>query len=199
MHFKKRLIVNVGVLIVIALSVAAKLPYQQGLQSGLSALTPVTRSAITFGIKNLGINTDGSIGGLVAKVNFAPSNLSASSIEASVDVNTINTDNSSRDEHLRSGDFFDVARYPKISLKSIAFKHKSGNNYTGTFILTIKDKSKQIEMPFTFLDKENTIEFKGTFKISRLDFRVGSSSMVLSDEVTINIDCEQKKSESAQI
>jgi len=183
--------VNVAVLIVIALSVAAKLPNQQGAQ------TPVTRSAITFEIKNLGINTGGSIGGLVTKVNFTPSNLTASGIEASVDVNTINTDNSSRDEHLRSADFFDVARYPKISLKSVAFKHKSGNNYTGTFILTIKDKSKQIEMPFTFSDKENAIEFKGTFKINRLDFGVGGESMILSNDVTVNIDCEGKKQEPA--
>ncbi|WP_295674073.1 YceI family protein [uncultured Mucilaginibacter sp.] len=184
-------------LILIALSVAAKLPGKQSSQAGSNAQTPVTRSAITFEIKNLGINTGGSISGLVTKVNFTPASLSASSIEASVDVNTINTDNSSRDEHLRSTDFFDVARFPKISLKSVAFKHKSGNNYVGTFILMIKDKSKQIEMPFTFLDKDNTIGFKGTFKINRLDFGVGSESMILSNDVNITIDCEGKKQEPA--
>ncbi|MDR3695324.1 YceI family protein [Mucilaginibacter sp.] len=197
MHLKKRLIVNVGVLIVIALGVAAKLPHPQVPQGSLGIQTAVTRSAITFEIKNLGINTGGSIGGLAAKVNFTPANLSASNVEASVDVNTINTDNSSRDEHLRSADFFDVAHYSKISLKSVAFKHKSGNNYVGTFILTIKDKSKQIEMPFAFLDKDNTIGFKGTFKINRLDFGVGSESMILSNDVTVTIDCEGKKQEPA--
>ncbi|BAU52691.1 YceI family protein [Mucilaginibacter gotjawali] len=184
-------------LIVIALSVAAKLPGNQSSQAGSNAQTPVTRSSITFEIKNLGINTGGSIGGLAAKVNFIPANLSTSSIEASVDVNTINTDNSSRDEHLRSADFFDVARFAKISLKSVAFKHKSGNNYTGTFILTIKDKTKQIEMPFTFLDKDNTSGFKGTFKINRLDFGVGSESMILSNDITVTIDCEGKKQDAA--
>lgn len=165
----------------------------------LKAQSTVARSVITFEIKNLGINTGGSFSGLAAKAHFVPANLSTSTIEASIDVATINTGNTGKDEHLRSEDFFDATRYPKISLKSIAFKHKSGNNYTGTFTLNIKDKSKQIEMPFTYLEKENTVEFKGTFKINRLDFGVGSSSMVLSDEVTINIDCEQKKSESAQI
>jgi len=165
----------------------------------LKAQSTVTRSVITFEIKNLGINTGGSFGGLVAKLHFIPANLSTSTLEASIDVATINTGNSGKDEHLRSEDFFDAARYPKISLKSVALKHKSGNNYIGTFTLNIKDKSKQIEMPFTYSEKENTVEFKGTFKISRLDFGVGSSSMVLSDEVTINVDCEQKKSESAQI
>jgi len=114
-------------------------------------------------------------------------------------VNTINTDNSGRDEHLRSEDFFDVVRYPKISLKSVAFKHKSGNNYLGSFILTIKGKSKQIEIPFTFLDKDDAIVFKGAFKINRLDFGVGDKSMILSDEVTVTVNCEEKKQELAKI
>jgi len=165
----------------------------------LYAQSAVTRSSITFEIKNMGITTGGSIGGLVTKVHFTPENLNASTIEASVDVNTINTDNSSRDEHLRSEDFFDVLRFPKISLKSVVFKHKGGNNYTGTFVLTIKDKSKQIEMPFTFLDKEGTVEFKGTFKINRLDFGVGSSSLILSDELAVKIDCEEKKQDLVRI
>jgi len=163
------------------------------------AQTAAIRSSITFEIKNLGITTGGSIGGLATKVNFNPANLPSSTLEASVDVKTINTDNDSRDEHLRSEDFFDVARYPKISLRSVAFKHRSGNNYTGTFMLTIKDKSKQVEIPFTFSDKGNTVEFKGTFKINRLDYGVGSSSMVLSDDVTVSIDCEERKAESARL
>jgi polyisoprenoid-binding protein YceI len=165
----------------------------------VNAQSSVTRSAITFEIKNMGITTGGSIGGLATKMHFNPANLNASTLEASVEVATINTDNSAKDEHLRSEDFFDAVRYPKISLKSVAFKHKSGNNYVGTFTLTIKDKSKQIEMPFSFIDKGNAVEFKGAFKINRLDFGVGSSSMILSDDVTIKIDCEEKKSETAQL
>jgi polyisoprenoid-binding protein YceI len=163
-----------------------------GCSTVLHAQDAIMRSAVTFEIKNLGIATGGSIGGLITKAHFTPANLTASTLEASVDVNTINTDNSSRDEHLRSADFFDVARYPKITLKSIAFKHKSGSNYSGTFILTIKGRSKQIEIPFTFVDKENTIEFKGTFKINRLDFGIGSESVILANDVVINIDCAEK-------
>jgi polyisoprenoid-binding protein YceI len=164
----------------------------------LKAQDAVTHSAITFQIKNMGINTSGSINGLSAKVRFSPDNLNASTVEAAVDVNTINTDNSSRDEHLRSEDFFDVAHYPKITLKSVSFRHKSGSNYAGTFTLTIKGKSKQIEIPFTIADKENALEFKGSFKINRIDFGVGAESIVLSDDVTVNIDCEEKKLEPAQ-
>lgn len=150
----------------------------------------ITRSAITFQVKNLGINTTGSIAGLLTGIHFNPSALSSSSIEASVDVNTINTDNSSRDEHLKGEDFFDATRYPKITLKSVSLRHRSGSNYTGQFSLTIKGKTKNVELPFSYIPKGNTTGFKGSFKINRLDFGVGESSMILSNDVTINIDVE---------
>lgn len=153
----------------------------------------VARSTITFQIKNLGINTGGSLGGLHASVQFNPANLASSSIEASVAVNTINTDNSDRDDHLKSEDFFDAAHYPAITIRSVSFKHKSGNNYSGQFNLTIKNKSKLIEVPFTYTEKDNAMELKGSFKINRLDFGVGESSMVLASDVTINVDVELAK------
>ncbi len=159
----------------------------------------VAKSSITFEIKNMGINTGGSLGGLTAKIHFVGANLSASTLEASVDVGTINTDNTTKDEHLRSEDFFDVAKYPKITMKSVALKHKSGDNYIGTFLLTIKDKTKQLDIPFSYMDQGNTVEFKSTFKINRLDFGVGSSSMILSDVVTVHLDCEERKTESATL
>ena len=150
----------------------------------------VTRSAITFKTKNMGIGVDGTMAGLQADVQFNAANLSSSTIGASVDANTINTDNSSRDDHLKGEDFFDVSHYPKITIKSVSFKHKSGNNYTGQFNLTIKGKTKLIEIPFTFSEKDNTQAFKGSFKLNRLDFGIGDGSMILSDEVTVNIDAE---------
>ncbi len=136
----------------------------------------------------MGIGVDGTIGGLQADVHFNPADVTNSTIEASVDANTINTDNSSRDEHLRSEDFFDVAHYPKLILKSVSFKHGNGNNYTGRFNLTIKGKTKLVEIPFTYTQSNNTGAFKGSFKLNRRDYGVGSSSLVLADEVTVNID-----------
>jgi polyisoprenoid-binding protein YceI len=148
----------------------------------------ITRSVITFKTRNMGIGVNGSIGGLQADVHFNPTDPATSTIEASVDVNSINTDNSSRDEHLRSEDYFDMAHYPKITLKSVSFKHNSGNNYTGQFNLTIKGKTKPVEIPFTYAQTGNTAAFKGSFKLNRLDYGVGSSSMILANEVTVNID-----------
>ncbi|MDP9081384.1 MAG: YceI family protein [Bacteroidota bacterium] len=157
-----------------------------------SSNSTITRSAITFKTRNMGIGVDGTIGGLEADVHFGAADPAASTIEASVDVNTINTDNSSRDEHLKGEDFFDLTHYQKITLKSISIKHKSGDNYTGKFNLTIKGKTKQVDIPFSLTQTANGTAFKGGFKINRLDYGVGTSSLVLSDEVTVNINAEVK-------
>jgi len=158
-----------------------------------NAQNTVSRSAISFKIKNLGIYTDGTIGGLQADIHFNPDDLSSSTIKATVDANTLNTDNSSRDEHIKSADFFDVAHYPTITLKSVSIRHKSGNNYSGQFNLTIKDKTKLIEVPFSCADKGNTLAFNGTFKLNRVDYGIGGSSMILSNEVIIAVDAEVAK------
>src|ERR1700761_4330574 len=91
--------------------------------------TAVTKSSIKFQIKNLGIIADGTISGLQATIQFNAAQLNTSVIEAAVDVNTINTDNDARDKSLKSDEFFDVAHYTKITMKSISFKHKSGDKY----------------------------------------------------------------------
>ena len=154
--------------------------------------TTVTKSKITFEIKNLGIKTGGTIGGFQVNMLFDDAH-NISSIEANVDTKTINTANDSRDEHLRSEDFFDVAHFPKITMKSVSLKHKSGDKYEGQFNLTLKDKTKEFTVPFTYTDSGNTATIKGTFKLNRLDFGLGGSSLVLSDEVIVTIDVEVSK------
>jgi polyisoprenoid-binding protein YceI len=157
------------------------------------AQSKVTRSAVTFKIKNLGFNVEGSFGGLSADINFKPANLATSSIEASVASNTVNTDNESRDNHLKSEDYFDVAKYPKIILKSVSFKRKSGSNYTGSFNVTIKDKTKLIEIPFTYIEAGNTATFKGDFQVLRTDFGIGGKNVILSNEANVSIETEITK------
>ena len=153
----------------------------------------VTQSTINFQVKNLGFNTHGTINGLQGNIQFDPAKPESSTIEASVDANTINTDNDMRDNHLKEDSYFDAANYPKITMKSVSLKHKSGNNYEGQFNLTIKGKTQLVTVPFTYTATANTAEFKGSLKIKRTDFGVGSSSMVMSNDVFVDIDVKATK------
>lgn len=153
----------------------------------------VLKSTIKFQLKNLGINTGGSINGLTADVTFDPEKLETSSIEAILDVKSINTDNDLRDTHLRSDEFFDVAKYPTITMKSVSFKHKSGDKYTGQFNLTIKGITKTFEVPFTYTADASGATFKGGLKLNRLDFNIGGKSLVMGNDVSVSIDVQMSK------
>lgn len=153
----------------------------------------VTKSDVSFKIKNLGFNVGGTFSGLQADIKFKPNDLPGSSIEASVASNTVNSDNESRDNHLKSEDYFDVAKYPKITMKSVSFKRKSGSNYTGNFNVTIRDKTKLIEIPFTYVETGNTAQLKGSFMILRTDFGIGGKNLILSNEANVSVEAEISK------
>jgi polyisoprenoid-binding protein YceI len=148
----------------------------------------VTKSSVAFHIKNIGITVNGLFAGFKGDIKFDPANLEGSTIEASVETNTIDTDNGTRNDHLKSDSYFDVAKYPTITIKSTAFKHKFGNSYSGTFNLTIKDVTKSVEIPFTCTETGSAASFKGNFQVERSDFGIGGKSLVMSDDVKVDID-----------
>lgn len=148
--------------------------------------TPSTAS-VKFYIKNAGVTVDGSLSGLRASVTFDPADLANSSIYASVDTKTIKTGIDKRDAHLQKEEYFDATKYPKIEMTSTAISSKGGNNYNGTFNVSIKGKTKSVNVPFTFTETGDKGKFVGSFKINRLDFGVGESSWVLGDDVTVKI------------
>ncbi len=148
------------------------------------AQTPlkVVSSAITFSIKNAGLNVNGSFSGLEADIKFSTAEYKTATIKASVNSSTIKTGIDARDNHLKKAEYFDAANFPKITMES-SFFGKEGNRFVGYFKLTIKGITKDITVPFTF---ENNV-FKGNFTIDRRFFKVGGNSMILGDNVNIDL------------
>jgi polyisoprenoid-binding protein YceI len=152
-------------------------------------------SSITFKIKNFGLTVNGSFKGLAATLQFDPQQLTAASIDASVDANTVNTSNNMRDNHLRKEEYFDVAKYPRIKLVSSKIVNTGqANAYTFTGKLTIKKVTKDISFPFTaVLAANGTYSLKGEFKVNRRDFGVGGSSISMADVLIVNLNVTAKK------
>lgn len=150
------------------------------------------QSAVKFTIKNFGINTGGSFKGLDGTIEFDKDNADKTNFSMSVDANTVNTDNDSRDSHLRKAEYFDVANFPRITFKSDKVSGK-GSKMTATGQLTIKGVSKNISIPFTATPKDDGFLFEGGFQINRRDFKVGGNSVVLGDNVTVSLSVFAKK------
>ena len=143
-------------------------------------------SKVHFVIKNFGIKTGGDFTGLKGTVEFNPKSLSACKFNVSVDAATVDTDNSSRDNHLRKEEYFDVAKYPQLSFTSTRV---TASTLAGRFYvfgnLTIKDITKPVEFGFSATPTANGYIFTGEFTIDRRDFGVGGNSFSLSDGVKV--------------
>ncbi len=111
----------------------------------------------------------GSLTGVEAKINIDPSNLGSSTVSGSVPVSTLTTGNKTRDKHLMSDEFFDVAKFPNMSFETGTIE-KDGDVYKAKGKLTIKGTTKDVT--FTVKEAEGTLQFKAT--IYSLDFGVSS-------------------------
>ncbi len=145
----------------------------------------VKSSAITFKIKNAGLNVDGAFTLLEADIKFNPLKPEEVLIKAVVSSKSINTGNNMRDEHLRKPDYFNVDKFPKIILQSTKIEKTGPVTFKGTFNLTLKGITKEVIIPFTFMKIPEKTELKGSFSINRKDFGIGGKSISLSDNVTI--------------
>ncbi|HVV54288.1 MAG TPA: YceI family protein [Mucilaginibacter sp.] len=144
-------------------------------------------SSIQFTIQNFGFDVTGKFKGINGTIHFDQQKSAEAQFDVSIDVNTVNTDNSLRDEHLRGESYFDVKRYPTIRLESI--KVQAGDkpdHYLFLGRLTIKNTVKNIFFPFTATATANGYLFIGTFTIKRKDFGIGGTS-IISDELQVSL------------
>ncbi len=159
-------------------------------------------SAVSFEVRHFFTPVTGEFNDYEAEVKFDPENLQESSIDVLINVNSIDTKNEKRDNHLQSPDFFNAEKWPHITFISDDIEKTGENEFVAHGKLTIKDVEKDFDLPFTLLGmqdnpmRENTIVagFTSTTKLSRNDYNVGTgnwaSDAVVGDEVTITLNLE---------
>jgi polyisoprenoid-binding protein YceI len=148
----------------------------------------IVSSTISFKIKNAGFTVNGSFKGLDGTIEFDPAKNTGNKIEVSIDAKTIETGINLRDEHLRKEDYFSADKFPKISMRANAFTKTADGKFSALFTLSLKGTSTTLPLLFSFSGQDGKAIFTGTFKINRLDYHIGSSSIIMSDDVTISIE-----------
>lgn len=154
-------------------------------------------SKVHFTIKNFGIKTGGQLSGLKGEILFFTTDLSACHFAVSIAASTVDTDNGSRDRHLKESEYFDAEKYPEITITSTKID-KTNKTETGFYFftgtLTMRGITKPISFPFHIEKVNDTYLFTGDFEINRLDFGVGDNSAVLSNTVNVSLSVLAKKS-----
>ena len=144
-------------------------------------------TSISFKIKNLGLNVNGTFSEFNVKANFDVSNLQDSYFIGTATISSIDTGIKARDKHLQENEYFHSEQYPEIELTSEKLKKLSDGQYEFTGKLSIKGKTKTVVFPISVENTGNSIIAKGNFEINRLDFKVGKSSWVLRKKVKVSI------------
>ena len=117
--------------------------------------------------------------------------LEASSVSITIDASSVDTRVTIRDNHLRSDAFFDVAKYPSITFKSVGVKKTGENKLAITGDLTMRGVTKRIVVPATLVFYEKGAgRFRGEFKVNRMEYGVSFNPPVnpIEDEVTVQWD-----------
>lgn len=161
-------------------------------------------SQVIFKVKHLAISTvTGRFDTFEGTYKFDSEDISNSSVETVINAASINTNETDRDDHLRSNDFLDVEKYPTITFKSKSITKGDGNEFEIVGDLTIHGVTKEVTLDATYeghvasdpWGKERTAFIADT-KISRKDFGMTwnkvleAGGLVVGDEVRITLEVE---------
>lgn len=161
--------------------------------SGKWVLDP-THSEIQFKVKHLVISTvTGTFKSFEGEFSTQKEDFTDAAIDFSIAADSIDTNQADRDSHLKSADFFDAEKYPKISFKSTSFT-KNGDDYKLVGDLTIKDVTKPItfdvEFGGTAVDPYNNEKagFEVTGKINRKEYGLTWSAVTEAGAIVVGED-----------
>ncbi len=161
-----------------------------------------SHSAVNFAVRHFFTPVNGRFADYNANIQFDPENPANSRIDVTIPVDYINTENTRRDNHLKSEDFFNAEKWPNLRFVSNSIRRVADNQFIANGELTIRDVTKTIELPFELLGimnhpmMENTVVagITASTTIKRTDFGVGvgdwAATMVVGDDVEITINLE---------
>lgn len=157
-------------------------------------------SKLSFGITHFGISTvTGNFDKFTVTATTQSADFSDAVFDVSAETASIDTDVDARDKHLRSADFFDVVKYPKMTFKSSSIKKTGTDKYQLVGILTLHGVSKSVTLDLWYRgtlvnpgSQATTAGVQVTGTIKRSDFKLGTGfpEPMLSDDVMITANCE---------
>lgn len=157
-------------------------------------------SSAQFAVKHLSISTvRGAFTSVKGTVSFDDKDVSKSSVDVTIDANSVDTRVADRDKDLRSDHFFDVEHFPTITFKSKKVEQAAPGKLKITGDLTIHGTTKEVVLevdgptaPIKGPGGNQRMGINATTKVNRQDFGIGAKypAAMIGDEISIIIDSE---------
>ena len=164
-----------------------------------------SHSEVAFKVRHILSKTPGRFSKFEGTIVVNAKEVAKSSVDVTIDANSISTDNASRDGHLKSADFFDTAKFPTLTFKSTSVVDKGNGQLEVTGDFTMHGVTKKITVPVMALGATkdpwgNTRGgWEASFKVNRKDFGIvwnkvlDNGTGMLGDDVEISLNFEGVK------
>jgi polyisoprenoid-binding protein YceI len=162
-------------------------------------------STIGFKVRHLGLSSvTGKFADFSGTIMYDEKDVTNSTASVTIKTASIDTGSEKRDEHLRSADFFDVAKYPEITFVSKSVS-KKGEDLVLAGALTMHGVTRDVSIPFTIggkaTDPTGVVRAgaEGATTLNRLDYKIGdnkmlnSSTMLIGNEIKVELLVEAVK------
>jgi polyisoprenoid-binding protein YceI len=171
----------------------------------------VSHSNVAFTVRHMGIaKVNGEFKKFSGAIVYDDKDISKSSVNVVIHTASIDTENENRDNHLRSEDFFNVAKDSLITFSSKKVE-KKGDGYVAIGDFTLRGVTKEIALPFTILGTmkdqkgETRMGVEAKTTINRFDYGVkwdrtfepGNLVVGKDVDITLNIEAKAPKAEAA--
>jgi polyisoprenoid-binding protein YceI len=158
-------------------------------------------SYVGFNVRHLGVsNVKGKFTRFSGHIMLNEADVTLSTVNVTVETGSVDTSHERRDNHLRSGDFFESEAYPNLTFVSSRIER----TYDGLVLvgdLTIRDVTKEVRIPFeiagpvTLESGRKRLGAEGTLRVNRFDYglqwnRIQEAVQVVGDEVRIELNIE---------
>ena len=164
-----------------------------------------THSNVIFSVSHLVVSdVEGRFNSFDGMMESSKPDFSDAKISFTVEVSSISTDNENRDNHLKSDDFFNAAKFSQMKFVSKSFEPLGNNKYKLTGDLTIRDITKPVVFDVTYGGMVNAmggthVGFKAKTSIDRFDFNLKwdktteAGGLVVGKNIDITINIDMKK------
>jgi polyisoprenoid-binding protein YceI len=159
-------------------------------------------TTVSFNVSHLFTSVQGRFDRFEGTIDFDPANPEATVVRGTIEAASINTNNEKRDKHLRSGDFFDTGKYPKLQFESTKATLTDGRSGTIAGKLTIHGVTRDVVLDVKFLGSgtdpwgNERAGFRADLTINRRDYGLNwnelleTGGVLVGDEVEIRVDVE---------
>lgn len=160
-----------------------------------------SHSKVTWSVKHLGFSTySGQFPRVTGTLKLDAADVTRSVLDVTIDTTAVGTLDKALDDHLKTADFLDVAKFPTATFKSTAIKRTGDRTADITGDLTLHGVTKPVVVKATFnqagpnpMNKIYSVGFDATATIKRSDFGITTYVPAVGDEVTLVIGAELQK------